>query len=321
MKNILITGGAGFIGYNLARDILNKNDDIFVISVDNMNDYYEISLKRDRINQLTAYENFKFIEMDISSKEIDDLFKKYKFDHVVNLAAQAGVRYAKEDPDSYITSNINGFYNIVEVAAKYKVKSFIYASSSSVYGANDKLPYKETDHTGTPMSLYAATKISNEALASAYHYTHGLRTIGLRFFNVYGPWGRPDMAYFKWATLLLENKVIELRDSGNMWRDMTYISDVTESINRLMNTEQNNNKPYVYNIGNQEPVKISDVLNYLSRKLEKQARIKNIPRGLEEPVKTWANTDSLEKVIDFVPQTDYQSGLDTFIDWYRGYYL
>lgn len=321
MKNILITGGAGFIGYNLARDILNKNDDIFVISVDNMNDYYEISLKRDRINQLTAYENFKFIEMDISSKEIDDLFKKYKFDHVVNLAAQAGVRYAKEDPDSYITSNINGFYNIIEVAAKYKVKSFMYASSSSVYGANDKLPYKETDHTGTPMSLYAATKISNEALASAYHYTHGLRTIGLRFFNVYGPWGRPDMAYFKWAKLLLENKVIELRDSGNMWRDMTYISDVTESINRLMNTEQNNNKPYVYNIGNQEPVKISDVLNYLSRKLEKQARIKNIPRGLEEPVKTWANTDSLEKVIDFVPQTDYQSGLDTFIDWYRGYYL
>ena len=321
MKNILITGGAGFIGYNLAKDMLTKHDDIYVVSIDNMNDYYDVTLKRDRVNRLSTYVNFKFIEMDINSNEIDGLFKKYKFDHVVNLAAQAGVRYAKENPDSYIKSNINGFYNIIKIAAIYNVKSFIYASSSSVYGANDKLPYKETDHIGTPMSLYAATKISNEALASAYHYTYGLRTIGLRFFNVYGPWGRPDMAYFKWTKLLLESEVIELRDGGNMWRDMTYISDVTESIYRLIHTELNNNKPHIYNIGNQEPVKTSDVLNYLSRKLEKQAHIKSILRGLEEPVKTWANTESLKKAIDFVPQTDYQSGLDTFIDWYRGYYL
>lgn len=320
--NILVTGGAGFIGFHLTKRLLSEK--YTVVTVDNLNHYYDVALKKRRLAELEKIpnSNYHFFKLDINDEAgMGDIFEKNHIDAVVNLAAQAGVRYARENPDSYIKSNVTGFYTLIQSAARHKVKRFLYASSSSVYGANVKIPFSENDQCSTPMSLYAATKLSDEAIASAYSFTDDMQTIGLRFFNVYGAWGRPDMAYYKWTENLMKGEEVELRNNGEMWRDMTYVDDVVESIVRLLSlTTGNDNLPLITNIGNREPVKIMDMLNYLAKKLDKNPRIRNVPKGSEEPVKTWSDVSRLEKIIGFSPHTNYREGLDVFLEWYRKYY-
>lgn len=321
MKNILVTGGAGFIGFHLAKRLLDEG--YGVISVDNINDYYDVDLKNSRLQQLDALQNknYSFHKLDINdSEEISQLLASNSVDCVVNLAAQAGVRYAKKNPDSYIHSNVNGFYALLRESQKNDVKKIIYASSSSVYGANEKLPFSESDAVNTPMSIYAATKKSNEDLASGFFYSYGMRTIGLRFFNIYGPYGRPDMAYFGWTDKIVKGQQVELRDNGEMWRDMTYIDDCVECIVRLIKDDSSNTQPEVYNIGNRDPVKIKDMLNHITARLDIEPVIDYQPKGIEEPTRTWADTTRISEKVGFEPATDYRHGLDNFIDWYKRYY-
>lgn len=323
VTNILITGGAGFIGYSLTDYLLSNYPEVKVVLVDNLNQYYDTSLKRDRLKQLDMENNpnLLFYELDIANKQaVDGLFREYQFTHVVNLAAQAGVRYAKVDPDSYIRSNIDGFFNVIDQSAKSNVDRFIYASSSSVYGANYSLPSKESEPCQSPMSLYAATKLSNESIAKSYMYTYGLKSIGLRFFNVYGPWGRPDMAYFKWTDAMKSGDEIEVRHNGEMWRDMTYVEDVIKVIVKVLNKDIATTTSDVFNVGNRNPVKIIDTLNYLGSRLSIEPKIRFVEKGSEEPVKTYADTEKLQKFIGFTPDTPYKNGLDRFIDWHNQYY-
>lgn len=317
----LLTGGAGFIGYHMSKHLLQKNSHNKVIAIDNLNDYYTPTLKKKRLEQLGSQKNFIFYEGDISDQKLlKQIFKKHDIDQVINLAAQAGVRYAKKHPRSYIDSNVRGFFNLVESMVGANVNKLMYASSSSVYGANTKIPFSEQDLCQYPMSLYAATKLANEHMASSYFYTHGVRSIGLRFFNVYGPWGRPDTAYYKWTAGLLKADAIELRNNGEMWRDMTYVDDVVEAMDNLLKKGFDNAKPQIYNIGNKKPVKIMDMLDYLQQKLNIQTvQIHNVEKGREEPVKTFADTKKLERAINFSPNTPYQQGLDKFIEWYKNY--
>ena len=320
MATILITGGAGFIGYHLSNFLLTKEENTIVVAVDNLNNYYDVALKNARLGKLRSLNSKKyfFYHGDIENdKLLEIIFNKHGITHVINLAAQAGVRYSKLNPDVYISSNVQGFYKLIKTSANYKVKSFIYASSSSVYGANTALPFKETDRVGSPMSLYAATKLANESMASAFYYTHNLPVIGLRFFNVYGSWGRPDMAYYVWTEALLRGKELELRNSGEMWRDMTYVDDVIEAIIRLIKRDVISNKPEVFNVGNEKPVKIINVLDFLADRLEIKPLIINQPKGDEEPIKTWADTTSLRSAIQYSPNTNYKVGLSEFLDWYN----
>ena len=316
MKTILITGVAGFIGYSLAK-FLSENTDYKIIGLDNINNYYDTKLKRDRINLLN--DKIVFYKKDLNDN-LDTIFKKYKFDCVINLAAQAGVRYAKKNPDAYIESNINGFYNLMQTVKRSDIKKVIYASSSSVYGSNTKMPFREKDRTATPMSLYAATKLADESLASSFFYSYRIRTIGLRFFSIYGPFGRPDMAYFKWTKSLTEGKQIELNNNGKMWRDMTYIDDCVKSIHLLIENEESEDVPEIYNIGNKTPVMIGDLLSYISHKLNIEPKIIHTKAGSEEPIKTQADIVKLKNKIGFEPNTDFQKGTDIYLEWYKDYY-
>lgn len=315
-KTILITGVAGFIGYSLAQH-LSDNTGHTIIGIDNLNDYYDIKLKTDRLKKLDK--KIIFTQTDLND-DLSELFQINTFDCVVNLAAQAGVRYSKKNPDVYIKSNIDGFYNLLNASQKYGVKKIIYASSSSVYGANIKLPFVESDQVATPMSLYAATKLANENIASGFFYTHGLRTIGLRFFNIYGPFGRPDMAYFKWSNNLMNGMPITLNNCGDMWRDMTYIDDCVEAISKLIENDELEDAPEIYNIGNRQPVRIGDLLDFISTELQKKPKINITQAGSEEPIKTWANTKKLEEKINFSPNTDFHHGVKEFLRWYKEYY-
>jgi len=261
--------------------------------------------------------------MDITNWNVlEELFRVEQFTTVINLAAQAGVRYAKLNPESYINSNINGFYNIAECSAKYDVGLLIYASSSSVYGANTKIPFEETDKCTSPMSLYAATKLSSENIAASYYYTHGLQSAGLRFFNVYGPWGRPDMAYFKWSKNLINGEPIELRDNGEMYRDMTYVDDVVKVIDTLSNqADKIDFQHSIFNVGNQDPVKVADMLQYIQKSLAPfRSEIQNVAKGSEEPSKTFAKTDLLKNTIGFAPDTHFEYGMNSFLVWFKQYY-
>jgi UDP-glucuronate 4-epimerase len=326
----LVTGAAGFIGYFLSRRLLEQG--CRVIGVDNLNNYYDINLKYARLEQLEPYEKFSFIKGDISDKEmLMNVFKEYKPNVVVNLAAQAGVRYSIENPDVYIQSNIIGFYNILEACRNYPVDHLVYASSSSVYGANKKVPFEETDFVDNPVSLYASTKKSNELMAYTYSHLYKIPATGLRFFTVYGPMGRPDMAYFGFVDKYFAGEPIKIFNNGDfendLYRDFTYIDDIVEGIQRLLsNPPVGDVQHKVYNIGNNSPVKIMVFIKKLENALSKALGRKVQFEKIFEPIKpgdvpaTYASTELLQKAVGFKPETSIEEGLQKFVDWYVEYY-
>jgi UDP-glucuronate 4-epimerase len=346
---ILITGAAGFIGFHLTRYLLSN--DVAVVGLDNFNDYYSVTLKYDRLSQLgieesvisdqeainsSLFPKLSFQKVDITNQErLDEIFNTSKPDIVCHLAAQAGVRYSLENPSSYAQANLLGFFNVLEAARKYKVKHFIYASSSSVYGLNEKFPLEETDSVDHPVSLYAATKRSNELMAHAYSHLYQLPTTGLRFFTVYGPWGRPDMALIKFTKAIYEGSVISLYNQGNMMRDFTYIDDVIAalfeivnkpfkqnmSINRAANSPDTSSAPFeIFNIGNASPVKMLDYIEALEQAIGKKANIQLLPNELCELTTTWADSSKLAEKYHVVPSTPLEVGIKHFVEWYKSYY-
>ncbi len=340
MDVYLITGVAGFIGANLTNKLLEEKK-VKIIGIDNLNEYYDIKLKEYRLNKLKKFQNFEFIKCDISNKEIiEEIFKKYNPNIVVNLAAQAGVRYSIINPDAYINSNIIGFYNILECCRKYTVEHLVYASSSSVYGNNKKIPYSTDDKTDMPVSLYAATKKSNELLAYSYSKLYNIASTGLRFFTVYGPAGRPDMAYFKFTNKLLKGEKIQIYNYGKCERDFTYIDDIAEAIIKIIpkipckgNGEDGlSTPPYkLYNIGKGSPENLLDFVQILQEEL---IEAKVLPKSYDfeshkelvamqpgdVPI-TYADTKKLEEEINFKPNTSLREGLKKFAKWYKEYYM
>ena len=332
-KTILVTGSSGFIGSYLCERLLKENENIKVVGIDNMNDYYDVSLKQFRLNSIQKLnKNFTFIKANIADKEvIERVFKENKFDIVVNLAAQAGVRYSIDHPDAYIESNIIGFYNILEACRYNMPEHLIYASSSSVYGGNTKIPFSTDDKVDNPVSLYAATKKSNELLAHAYSKLYSIPTTGLRFFTVYGPAGRPDMAYFSFTNKLVNKEKIKIFNYGNCQRDFTYIDDIVEGIIRVMNKAPETEVPYaVYNIGNNHPENLMDFVEILANALidngvlEKDFNIKDymelVPMQKGDVPITYADTSPLEKDFGFKPNTSLKDGLSRFAKWYKEFY-
>ncbi|GAB3042079.1 NAD-dependent epimerase [Virgibacillus ainsalahensis] len=333
MSKILVTGSAGFIGSHLSKRLLQESHQ--VIGIDNVNDYYDPQLKENRIKQINN-ENFTFVRTGLEDLDtINKTFEEYKPEIVINLAAQAGVRYSLENPHAYINSNIVGFTNILEACRHYKVEHLIYASSSSVYGANTTKPFSTSDNIDHPLSLYAATKKSNELMAHTYSHLYGLPTTGLRFFTVYGPWGRPDMALFLFTKAIVNDEPIDVFNHGNMMRDFTYVDDIVESITRLTNRPAEPNPewsganpdpgssyaPYkVYNIGNNSPVRLMDFIEAIENKLGKTAKKNFLPLQAGDVPETYANVEDLFRDIDFQPQTSIQDGVNKFIDWYLEYY-
>lgn len=329
-KTYLITGAAGFIGFYLSKKLLEQG--CRVIGVDNVNDYYDVNLKFARLEQLEPYEKFTFIKGDIADKAlITAIFEEYKPNLVVNLAAQAGVRYSIENPDVYIQSNIIGFYNILEACRYNPVDHLVYASSSSVYGANKKVPFEETDFVDNPVSLYAATKKSNELMAHTYSHLYKIPATGLRFFTVYGPMGRPDMAYFGFTDHYFAGEPIKLFNNGDfehdLYRDFTYVDDIVEGIERLLsNPPEGNVQHKVFNIGNNSPKKLMVFIETLEKALSKALDREVLFEKVFEPIKpedvpaTYASTDSLQRAVGFKPETSIAEGLQKFADWYVGYY-
>ncbi|MGI6377802.1 MAG: NAD-dependent epimerase/dehydratase family protein [Bacilli bacterium] len=336
---ILITGSAGFIGAFLCDKLLRTTNDT-IIGVDNLNEYYEVSLKEERLKMLSPFANFRFIKGDISDKAfINKLFAENEIDIVVNLAAQAGVRYSIDHPDAYIQSNIIGFYNILEACRHHPVKHLVYASSSSVYGGNTKIPFSTGDKVDNPVSLYAATKKSNELLAYAYSKLYDIPTTGLRFFTVYGPMGRPDMAYFSFTNKLIKGNTIEIFNYGNCKRDFTYIDDAIEGVIRVMNRAPEKkvgedglpDAPYkIYNIGNNNPENLLDFVQILSEELvsegvlpidyDFEAHKKLVPMQKGDVPITYADISDLERDFKFKPKTSLREGLRSFARWYKKYY-
>lgn len=334
MSKVLITGAAGFIGFHLSEKLLMLG--YSVVGLDNLNDYYEISLKKNRLNLLLEQQNFKFYEASLENREkVSIVFDSEKPDIVINLAAQAGVRYSLENPAAYIDSNIVGFLNILEECRNLRIKNLIYASSSSVYGANESLPFSIHDNVDHPLSLYAATKKSNELMAHTYSSLYNIPTIGLRFFTVYGPWGRPDMALFKFTKNIIERKPIDVYNNGDMMRDFTYVGDIVEAISRLVEKPAIPNKnwtgkypdpgtsyaPYcVYNIGNSNPVRLMEFIKAIEDKLGIEAMKNYLPMQPGDVPSTYADVEDLYESIDFRPQKSINDGVGEFIDWYLDYY-
>ncbi|MFD3155955.1 NAD-dependent epimerase [Haloimpatiens sp. FM7330] len=333
-SKILITGAAGFIGFHLASLLLEK--DYKVVGIDNINDYYDVNLKESRLSLLKKNENFIFHKIDLKDKEnIDKLFDKYKFDYVINLGAQAGVRYSIENPYAYVDSNLIGFMNILEACRHNPVKHLLYASSSSVYGGNKVAPFSTNHNVDHPVSLYAATKKSNELMAHTYSHLYGIPTTGLRFFTVYGPWGRPDMAYFSFTKNILQGKTINVFNHGKMERDFTYVGDIVEGIYKLIPLAPKGNDawdetkddisssfaPYkIYNIGNNQPVKLEKFIFVLEDKIGKKANKNYMPMQPGDVLRTYADVSDLSKDIDFKPNTSIEEGLGKFVKWYKEYY-
>ena len=330
----LISGAAGFIGSVVSIKLLERGDE--VIGIDNHNNYYDPKLKDARSERLKKYSNYKHYKIDLNDRySLDGIFKKHKIQKVVNLAAQAGVRYSMENPLAYINSNIVGFAHILENCRQHKVDHLVYASTSSVYGANTKMPFSEHESTNHPLSVYAASKKSNELMAHAYSYLYQLPTTGLRFFTVYGPWGRPDMALFKFTKNIIEEKPIDVFNHGKHTRDFTYIDDIVEGITRTLdnpatiNVNWNSNQPdpatskapwRIYNIGNNKSVGLMDYINALEITLEKKAIINFLPLQLGDVPDTFANTDNLKEKFDYKPNTPVLDGIRNFVKWYRDYY-
>ncbi|MDF0708340.1 NAD-dependent epimerase [Flagellimonas okinawensis] len=338
---ILVTGAAGFIGFFTSKSLLEKGHT--VVGLDNINDYYDINLKYARLGELgidrTNAEKFNqiclsdkfdgrfsFIRLDLDDRDnLPKLFLKEKFDVVCNLAAQAGVRYSLENPDAYIDSNIVGFLNILECCRHNKIKHLVYASSSSVYGLNKKMPFNTTDNVDNPVSLYAATKKSNELMAHTYSHLYGFPTTGLRFFTVYGPWGRPDMAMFLFTKAILNGDPIKVFNHGKLERDFTYIDDITEGVVRIIEKDTServaNNELYkIYNIGNNSSVKLLDFIEEIEKSLGIEAIRNNLPMQPGDVEKTWANVTDLIKDYDYKPNTPIAEGVDKFVSWYKEFY-
>lgn len=333
-KKILVTGAAGFIGFHLAQKLCKDNWE--VIGLDNLNNYYEVSLKEDRLNLLRSNSNFKFYKNDLIEREIiHRIFREEKFDYVVHLAAQAGVRYSLENPYAYIDSNLSGFLNILEGCRHNPVKHLIYASSSSVYGANTKMPFSVHDNVDHPVSLYAATKKANELMAHTYSNLYKIPTTGLRFFTVYGPWGRPDMALFIFTRRIAEGKPIDVYNNGKMRRDFTYVDDIVDGIIKLIpklpqpNPDWNGDHPdsatsfapyRLYNIGNNQPVELLKFIEVIENNLGKKAIINFMPLQPGDVPATYADVEDLMKMVGFKPSTTIENGIEKFLEWYRSYF-
>lgn len=322
-KIILVTGGAGFIGYHLSKQLLEY--DCTVIGYDNLNNYYEVQLKYDRLKDLEGREGYTFIKGDLADKEtLGKLFQEYSFDIVVNLGAQAGVRYSIDNPDAYMSSNMVGFYNILECCRHYPVEHLVYASSSSVYGANKKVPFSVEDKVDYPVSLYAATKKSNELMAHCYSKLYGIPATGLRFFTVYGPFGRPDMAYFKFAKKIMNGETIQIYNNGDMMRDFTYIDDIVKGIANILPNPpeeiETGAKYKVYNIGNNKPEKLMDYIQTLEKHLGREAKKEFLPMQPGDVYQTYADVSDLMHDFNFKPSTSIDEGLGKFVTWFKEYY-
>lgn len=320
----LITGSAGFIGFHLAKLLLEEG--CRVIGYDNLNDYYDQTLKTARLEILAQHSSlFTFIEGDLADKEkLDTLFTEFKPQIVVNLAAQAGVRYSIDNPEAYVQSNLVGFFNILESCRQHPVQHLVYASSSSVYGMNSKIPFSTEDKTDAPVSLYAATKKSNELLAHSYCHLYGIPSTGLRFFTVYGPYGRPDMAYFSFTGKILAGRSINVFNGGDMYRDFTYIDDIVEALQRILCNpplkNEQGNKFKIYNIGNNSPEKLLYFIEVLENALGRKAKIEFLPMQSGDVYQTYADVTALMEDFDFKPATPLSVGLERFVQWYRAYY-
>ena len=322
-KKYLITGGAGFIGYFLSKFLLEKGAEI--IGFDNMNNYYNVSLKEARLNDLLKYPNYKFVKGDLSNEtDVNEVFKLYKPEIIVNLGAQAGVRYSITNPKEYINSNLVGFFNILEACRHNKIEHLVFASSSSVYGGNTKIPFSVSDKVDKPESLYAATKASNELTAYTYCKLYGIKATGLRFFTVYGPFGRPDMAYFKFSLKMIKNEPIPIFNNGDMYRDFTYISDIVDGITKTLNNPPKKNERgvnfKVYNIGNNKPVKLMDFISTLEKCMGIVAKKEYLPMQPGDVYQTYADVDDLINDFGFKPDTPINVGICKFTEWFKKYY-
>lgn len=338
---ILVTGAAGFIGFYVSKMLINQGHN--VVGLDSINDYYDVNLKYARLMEVgisrenaeqhgqlckseTHRDSFSFIRLNLEDREaLPTLFKEQGFDSVCNLAAQAGVRYSLENPEAYIDSNVVGFLNILECCRHHNIKHLVYASSSSVYGLNKKVPFETTDNVDHPISLYAATKKSNELMAHTYSHLYGFATTGLRFFTVYGPWGRPDMAMFLFTDAMVQGKPIKVFNNGHMERDFTYIDDITEGVVRILEKNvkprmSSGEKYKIYNIGNNNSVKLLDFIQAIEENLGIKAKRELLPMQPGDVEKTWANVDALIRDYDYRPNTPIKTGVANFINWYKKYY-
>lgn len=336
MKKVLVTGAAGFIGFHLSKTLLDRGYE--VVGIDNINDYYDVNLKFSRLKELgvakeeadqynnlakSTSSNFKFLRLNLEDREnLPKVFSENQFDIICNLAAQAGVRYSLENPESYIDSNVVGFLNLLECCRHHNIEHLVYASSSSVYGQNEKIPFSTEDNVDHPISLYAATKKSNELMAYTYSHLYGFKTTGLRFFTVYGPWGRPDMAMFLFTDAILNDRPIKVFNNGNQERDFTYIDDIIEGIFKVINkNETDTTKNYsLYNIGNSKPVKLMDFISEIENQTGIIAQKEMLPKQPGDVTKTWADVSGLEKDFDYKPETSVKKGVSNFVKWYKNYY-
>lgn len=335
MNKILVTGAAGFIGFHLCKELIKQ--DYTVVGLDNINDYYDANLKVSRLKQIEDFHNFKFVKLNIAEREpLSEIFSNEKFESVVHLAAQPGVRYSLVNPSAYIESNIGGFLNILEGCRHHHIKHLVYASSSSIYGANTKMPFSVYQNVDHPVSLYAATKKSNELMAHAYSSLYGIPTTGLRFFTVYGPWGRPDMAYFSFTKDIFEDKPLDVFNYGRMKRDFTYIDDIIDGIMRVLpriptpdpqwdreNPDSGTSyAPYrLYNMGNNHPVELIYFIHILEQYIGKKAKLNMLPMQAGDIAETFADIDDLCRDTGFKPGTPIEKGLEHFVNWYKSFYV
>ena len=316
---ILITGAAGFIGFHVARRFLD--DGYEIVGIDNLNNYYDVNLKKDRLRELEPFEKFQFRKMDVSNlDDLRQLFEKHSFEKVIHLAAQAGVRYSITHPFAYSNSNLVGFVNILEMCRQNDISGLIYASSSSVYGGNMKLPFSESDNVDHPISLYAATKKANELMAHTYSHLYKLPTTGLRFFTVYGPWGRPDMALYKFTKAIFQGEPIPVFNYGKHQRSFTFIDDIVESLSRLFEKTENSEPYRIFNIGGSNSIQLMDYIRELEKQIGKKAEIEFLPKQPGDVENTEADTALLDETVDFTPQIGIEEGIGKFVNWFREYH-